>query len=526
MALQSTRFITDFLERIQDKALPTFSLADMEGFPYEEYSKNLERYTEMESWFDGTALDETVQQDGEEVDLYPVKLNPLPGTVEKHTHFLFGQVSQDDRPLVSPRGVAFDDSEESRTIVEQVENLLAQTWWENNGRALQWESGSGSQIYGGCIWHVIYDPYDKMRSVPIRLETVHPKYFVGLPKANDMWSLQEAWIVQPITHKEAASMGVDIPEEEAPWLITHYTMTDMDIWINNKPAFRFIDGEGWKPMSGANPWGMVPVVYLPHTRVMTFYGQNVIDILTGIIKEMNLRVADYGDAVTVDAHAYVATRNVHGAPTVQTIAPNLKVINLGTNQSYTGHDTGDPDIIQVRNATASSPMKDLVEMLYAIYRRLATLPSVVDGEDEGSQRSGLTLAMRMIALTSHTEAERVFWTAGLVLVNRLILRMLLVANDARVTIRHATTRLKLEWAPILPRDREMIVEEAVTLMAAKLGSPERLLEILGVDDVSKEKDLILDFWKEISDMAAEVKERQLAKSSSSAQKGTKAKGSK
>lgn len=522
MAIQSTRLITDFLERIQDKPLPRFSLADMEGFPYEEYSRNLQRYSDMESWYDGSALDETVQQDGEEVELYPVKLNPLPGTVEKHTHFLFGQVSQDDHPLVNARAVAQSDSDEDRTIVEQVENLLAQVWYENSGRALQWENGTISQILGGNIWHIIYDPYNKLRSVPIRIEIVHPKYFVGIPKAGDMWSLQEAWIVQPITHNEAKAFNVNIPEEEDPWLITHHTLTNSDYWVNNQPAYVFVD-DAWKPLSGANSWGVVPVVYIPHTRALTFYGTNVIDILIGVIKEMNLRVADYGDAVTVDSHSYVATRNVHGAPTVQTIAPNLKAINLGVNQSYTGHDSGDPDMFQVRNATASSPMKDLVEMLYAIYRRLATLPSVVDGEDEGSQRSGLTLAMRMIALTSHTEAERVFWTAGLVLVNRIILRMLLVVNDARITIRHATTRLKLEWAPILPRDREMIVEEAVSLMAAKLGSPDRLLELLGVDDVSKEKDLIMEFWKEMEDMQAEVQARKLAKSSSQAQKGQKPK---
>lgn len=50
----------------------------------------------------------------------------------------------------------------------------------------------------------------------------------------------------------------------------------------------------------------------------------------------------------------------------------------------------------------------------------------------------------------------------------------------------------------------MVVQEAVALMAAKLGSPERLLELLGVDNIPQERDLIMKFWKEITDMEAEA----------------------
>lgn len=532
MQTNPSSIYTNFLQRIQNKPLPRFTLMDLEGFPYEEYQKNLTKYSEAENWYDGTALEDYVQKDGEDVDLYPVRINPIPGTVEKHAHFLFGQTEEDDRPLATVRAIIDEDNKE---IAEKVEKVLSQVWWENHGRAIQWENGIASQIYGGCVFHVIYDPYDNFRTVPIRIETVHPKYFVGIPKAHDMWSLQEAWVVQPITNKEALNLGVSIPEEEDAWLIAHYTLTKIDWFVNLEPAMR-MDNEGnMRPLSGPNYWGVVPIVYIPHTRALKFYGDNIIDILTGVIKEMNLRVADFGDAVTVDSHAYVGMRNVTGGVKVEELAPNLRALNLGSNQSFTGHDAGDPDLFAIRNATASTPMGELVSLLYTLYRRLANLPGVVDGEDEGSQRSGLTLAMRMIALTSHTEAERIFWTAGLILLNRIVLRILMISKEAGVTIKHATARLKLEWSPILPRDREMIVEEAVALMGAKLGSPERLLDVLGVDNIPEEVQKIQKFWEWVAETEAKVAEvqaeasakaRGLSSSSSQAQSAQKAKESK
>lgn len=529
---------TGYLDRIERKPLPTFALSDMENFPFEEFQSRLSLYTEMEQWYSGEALNETIQQQDKDVELYPVRVNPLKGAVEKHTHFLFGQVTVDDHPLVNPRIVPAEDSDGGRSQAEEVESVLTQVWFENQGRATQWENGAASQVYGGCIWHVVYDPFDPLLTIPIRVETIHPKYFVGVPYAGNMWKLREAWIVQPISAVDAALYGVSVDYDEECWLIQHYTETDYEVTVNGIPATRMVNGQV-EQISGPNVWGFVPVVYIPHIRVLEFYGENIIDVAKGIVKEINLRIADYGDAVTVDAHAYLGMRNVQGAPTIQNLAPGVFAINIGNNPGITGQDA-DPDLFELRKQMASSPMKDLVDLLYSMYRRLVNVPAVVDGEDEGSQRSGLTLAMRMISLTSHTEAERIFWTTGLTLVNRMILRMLAVKQEVGITIEKAALRMKMEWAPILPRDREMIVTEAVSLMSAKLGSPERLLEMLGVDNIPAERDLIMKFWEEVTSMEAEAaaaqfgnqpggggkpsaapKEKGLSGSSTAAQKATK-----
>ena len=499
--------IQDFLDQLVEPK-PSFSLQDLDAFPYSEYNSNLTRYSELESWYTGEALDETVERQGKEVELYPVKVNPIKRTVEQHTYFLFGQVKQDDRPLVYPKINPLDATDDAQVkSAKDLEDILLRVWTESNGRANQWQNGAQSQLYGGNIFRLVYDPIDPLRTIPIRIESIHPKSFVGIPDGRDIWRVRECWIVRAINHQEALEHGVTIPESEQPWLVEHLTNTLIEVSVNGTPASRLVDGK-WIPLSGENIWGFVPVVYIPHIRVYGFYGETFIDCVQGIVKELNLRLADFGDAITADAHRYLGMRNVSGAPTIQQLAPALYAVNLHSNPMMTGQEA-EPDLFELGNARASDPMKTLIDLLYLVYRRLVAVPAVADGEDEGSQRSGLTLVTRMISLISHTDSERIFWTTGLNLLTRMLIKMLLMLPDSLrksvgVKPEHLLFPVRQEWAPVLPRDREMIVQEVVALMQAKLGSIERLLDLLGVDNPSEERDMILKDIEELSEIEAEA----------------------
>lgn len=504
--------LSSFLDNLRDHDLPPFSLEDLPNFPYAEFQRNQSRYRESEIWYTGKALElEVTTQAGKEVDRYPVRVNPIRNQVHKHAKFLFGEVQQDERPLVYSRVMPMPGNETSRDDAEYAQDVLNRVWWESNGRAIQFENGALAQIYGGCVFKLSWDVLDPMRTIPIRIENPHPKFFVGKPRANDYWDLDEAWIINEILPPDAAVNGVMLDGDQTGFLIEHWTRSQYDVTVNNLPAQRMINGQ-WIPISGINPWGFVPVVYIPHIRVNGFYGENDIDSVVGVVKELNLRIADFGDAVNIDSHVYLASVNVTGSPQMQHWAPGLNVINLGSSNGITGQEK-DPDLFEARKASASESMETLVKLLYDIYRRLSNFPAVADGEDEGSQRSGLTLALRMISMTAHTDIERIFWSTGLNRIARMILRMLQIKGEAGITMAHAALSVRQEWAPVLPRDREMVVQEAVQLMAAKLGSPERLLRLLGVDDTEEEKDLILAFWKELAEMQTEMalkKQEQLA----------------
>ena len=491
-----------FLDTLDKRPLPTFDLREIEGFPWDEFQRRNSIYSEAEKWADGRILEEVITINGKDIDRFPVRINPVPSIVLKHAYALFGEADQDDRPLVYPRLLTKD--KEKRKIAREAEDLLYRVWWESNGRSIQFDNGLWSQIYGGCVFKLSWDPTDNLRTIPLRIENPHPKYFVGRPSATDMWRLQEAWIVKPVTAEEAAQNGVspDVIIDNTGWQVEHFTPSIYETTINGKPISKNIDGE-WVPLDGVNPWGFVPIAYIPHIRMgSSFYGTNAFDTARGLIKELNRRVADFGDAVSVDSHAYVGMRNVNGSPKVQQIAPNLFAVNLGGGVNITGNEK-DPDLFEIRKASASQPMQVLIDELNNEIRRHTFIPKVADGEDEGSQRSGLTLAMRMWPLTSHTNTERVSWTSGLDMINRMALHMLRMKGEQGVTIDHVALRIKENWFPVLPRDREMAVNEAVSRMGSKLGSPQTLLEMLGdVDDIDEEIEKIIEFWKKIQEVTA------------------------
>lgn len=462
-----------------------------DDFPLDVYQDNLDQYTEYEQWFDGTKLDETFSSQNEEVELYPAKINPLFGVALKHSYALFGEYEDDSRPLVIPKLIS-DDPKKDEEMIRTAEAALNLLWWENSGRALMMRSALLSQVFGGCIFKATWVPWQGVkrggwRQIPIYIEAVHPAQFVGVASGGDYWHLSENWFVKHISHADAARFGVPSDEgdrEHLPIMIEYYTAQSYKVTINGKTAR--IPGSDGESMEGDNPFGMPPAVYIPHIRFDGLYGISLLKNLIGITKEMNLRMGDYGDAVNDDAHTSIAMRNVTGTPKIVRIGDGLPVINLTGRPNISGKEA-EPDLFAVAQSKASSAMSDIVDTLWDQFKRESMVPGVAYGEDSGSQRSALTLVTRMWPLVSHIRQERVNWSAGLDVFNSLLLRMMNVKKVAEVNEKHTQLRMRQDWYPILPRDRQELVNEVVQRASVNLGSLEHLMEMLGDVEIPEEE---------------------------------------
>jgi hypothetical protein len=315
-----------------------------------------------------------------------------------------------------------------------------------------------------------------------------------------MYRLAEAWLVKPITLAQAKTLGY-AGSDKVVWYVEHWKPDTYKIQINDEQLTNTINGKT-RPVGGDNPFGFVPLLYIPHIRIGSFLGMNNFDHLKGLVKELNLRFADYGDAVNDDSHATVAMRNAM-APKMVKIGTR-DVVDLGTATGITGNEP-DPDMFEVSSQRASATMKDLVGEIYAQFRRDAWIPAVADGEDEGSQRSGLTLATRFWPLGQHVSTERAFWTAGMDVFQSNILRMMAEIEEGGITKEHVALRMRQKWAPLLPRDREADVQEWVQRASADLGSLEHLIELTGdVEDIDEQMELIYAWKERIEDMMAKI----------------------
>lgn len=473
---------------------PSFSLADLDSLPYASYSERLANYDELESWFTGLALKETQKQGDKEVDIYPMKINPIASACSKHAYALFGEFPDDISGSLVQHKVIISDEKE-RASAEKIEEFIAKVWHENNGASLMMENGVLSQIFGGCIFKASWI-FDEQK---IRVERIHPTEFYGEPYSNDFWKLRYAWVIRPITATQASDYGVTVNGNQA-FYIEYWTEKEYQIFINDTPMVVNIE-DGIQVLGGENPFGFVPFVYIPHQRNGRFYGDSLItDALKGLTKEENLRLADAGDATSDESHSLLAMRYVKGSPQIKKIAKGIAAIDLGGGQNISGGEQT-PDLFAVKRSSLSESMLSLGDKLHAEFRREAFVPAVADGEDEGSQRSSATLAARMWSLVSHIKSERVYWSTGLGVLAKMILKIAKNKHIGDINQTDIDMRIKCKWHPILPKDREAVSQEMVSRAGTNLGSPELLLEILGdSDDIQITMDQIkswLEFKNEL-----------------------------
>jgi hypothetical protein len=504
---------TDNINKIQ---ADTSTLSEVAGYPATEFARLQSIYQEFDEWYSGDELTEQQQSaEGNQIDTYPTQYNPIPDAVEKHVSMLFGHYDIQDTPIVRPIAVPLTKDKEAKTTALDLQKLFDTIFYENNANALFLDNGMNSQIYGGCIFKVLCEPsedLDPMYSTAIRISNPHPRYFVAIPSGTDFWDLQEVWVVRPISVLEAKTLyGITYDssenknDDDTTWLVEYSSKTRLKTTVDNKVVTRTIGNEKVL-LDQPNPYGIVPYVYIPHVRKGQFYGESMINGTIGLVKEMNLRLSDYGDAVSSDSHTtiVVSGQSDYRIEEAQKVSPRVKAIKVkltGMGNTGTAKDSN-PDVFQLQQ-TAHTSMGELVDKLLDLFAKTVHIPPVAYGTDEGSQRSSATLVLRMWPLISHAQLERVYWTVGLNRICKIIVRMLSVKFPGKYA-KFKNIKIKQDWAPYLPKDREEIINEAVSRFGTKMTSFQKIQEILGdVEDPDEEYRLVMEAQKEMMKLAQE-----------------------
>jgi hypothetical protein len=488
---------------------------DIPGYPQNDYLTNLRKYQELEQWFTGEALREVINTQTSAVEKFPIRINPVYRTVLKHAQSLFGEYQDDaEGPLVMPKVRKLDGSSDDTTL--KYEQILEALWSDNSGSASQMRNGIFSQIYGNCVFRLAYDPFDKFLTNRLRIDHIVPYEFVGYSYPDNPWMFNEAWIIRKISRKTAAQYGYEVDQPTA-YYIEKWTTMEYGIYINGDPISMVFEDEDFV-FQNENPFGFVPFVQIPHIWAVDPNGDSLItDTVTGIVKEYNARFADAGDAISSDTHVTAVMKNVRGTPQVINITPNLRVINLGSTQSLTGAGDKEPGLEFPERQRLAPTIIDVLRELYSEYRREVSVPAVAEGEDEGSQRSSLTLTTRMQPLAAHIRMERINWSVALRILHRMGLIMLATIGTPGVVAEEINgLRISSRWYPILPRDREMLINELSVRSSNDLGSIAHLLDLTGdIEDVDAEIEKILAWKKQLSEATAKPEESQPESKSSS-----------
>jgi len=185
-------------------------------------------------------------------------------------------------------GVRQDDEVTSSTL--DAVNLAHSILESSDAGTLLWEHELDRNTYGGGA--ILIKP-SLNRPPYIQWTRISRDGFYPVWNPEDLNDLLEAYIQINMTNEQA--------KERYGYKGTKEIVTRTEHWTK----FRYtnhLDGLLISDMSGVNPWGVVPVVYTPRLRSTNWYGESLAEDIIPIQDELNMRVADIGDAINYNAH--------------------------------------------------------------------------------------------------------------------------------------------------------------------------------------------------------------------------------
>jgi hypothetical protein len=462
------------------------------GYPQAMWDSQNALYREFNQHFSGTWMDETVSTTSETLK-YPLKYNIFKLPVLMHTSFLFGEVPDGASALVQPEVELWKSGERSSTAQSAKESekmtlFLQNLWDENFGRGKLALAALNSQVLGGCVLGSTYDPVKQLNGdTPISFQTVDPSTYYPVWSHNDYDRMLEVIVAYIITKIQAKELGVTLKSDFGLYY-ERWSRDKYEIMVEDQVV-------SWNTikMSGATLANRIPYVYIPHPPRTSFYGESLLFQKLNLAKEVNARLVDVGDIVSDDASAMPAIIN----------ARNVEVKKAGGIRSYLdlGYAQGDrvPDIKYApARGNSAQNAGQYVMQLNNLARAEAFCPPVVFGQDDGSQRSAASLALRAIPLIAHIREERSFFARGFGEVNKTALLIAAekgIGGFSKESAQQA--RVRSNWYPMLPRDALEEVMSIITRVQAKILSPETAVEMIGdVIDISGEMAKIKEWINE------------------------------
>ena len=479
------------------------SLTDFGGepdsYPNDVYLEMEKNYARWWDYYSGKVFQERVSGVGVPNDqdpplLYPVGINLVKMLTNAQASALWGDWDDDIISFtVEPYGYLGGDSETARERAEHAKSLIEGAFRENNANCRLVEAGLSQCIYGGTYFKV---SFDGSKASGIRLEKLGVQTVWPLWDPEDWDRLIEVTIRIPLSKRQAElRYGVSLEFwDDVVYRHERWTEAEYENILTDGSKNHVIRLEQF---SGPNPYGFIPIVYIPRRRSESWwYGEPLTEEIIRVQDELNARIADIGEDINYITHRIIWGRNIKDFSDRNkfAIGPDLRW-DLG--KTIGGFE---PEVGMLSPGDIPKGAYTYIDWVYDYARTAADSPPIVFGEDEGSQRSGTTLVIRMWPLTRALKVQRSYWSVGLTQMARMILDILY--HKRRIGEELSRHIIYPNFAAILPKDRAELVDEIVKRLSTKPPtiSLETALEKLGdIRDIPQEIERIEENMRQVQE---------------------------
>jgi hypothetical protein len=251
--------------------------------------------------------------------------------------------------------------------------------------------------------------------------------------------------------------------------------------------------------------GDLPFVHIPNLGVNgEYWGFGDAEQILLLADELNYRLADIGDVINYHAHPITLLKSFYGDVTQLPVSADA-VWDMGREGDAEYLEWGGP----------APEVMSYIEMLLRVIMETTSLTPIAFGHTTSSQASSAALNIQMLPITEVVRRKRAFWGPSL---RDLAMRMLKLESISLEQIAKGKFRKEYGFAvedlerfevqasfnPILPRDRQAVVNEQVALMTNHARSIITALRELGVSDPDVERQRILEDARAIAEITLEI----------------------
>lgn len=406
------------------------------------------------NYFDGGIFEQKIPSENGIIEedaplLYPVGLNLVKMLCVAQTDSLFGE--WEDTIVTLDQN---DDEKLDNATTEAIK-ILNQVLEGSSINTLLWELDLDRNVYGGGVMKIApaINERGRVRWYHIPLDSFCPIF-----DPDDANELLEVYVVTQMTNEQAAQKYGIVGTGAIVQRVEHWTRQYYDCWINGQKISEY---------SGVNPWGFIPYVYIPRIRTHSWFGDALTADLMDAQDELNIRMADLGDAITYNSHPTRWGRDMSKGFTGKNFEVGVNTLwDLGRSMGERKPEVG---MLEAKNPLPAGVFEYL-KFVYDWARTSVSSPPIAFGEDNGGgQRSGATLEIRMWPLLKAVRRSRSYMLEG---INRAIrMTALMYKQKAFNDILPTPVKAMLDgkvvphMASIMPKDHAAVVDEVTKLMS-------------------------------------------------------------
>ncbi len=418
--------------------------------------------------------------------LYPIGINLVKMMVLSMTDATYGEWDDVRNVLVFKSKSNTAPTEAEKAAVEYATGLME----DSNAPSMLWEAEFDRNLYGAAVLRIMPDlpRASHVRWYKVPLDGFYPVFDPADPD-----KIVECWQVTQILAEQAKAIyGIETSSTTPLVKVEHWSTSIYETKVDGKVVSAY---------SGTNPWGVVPYVYIPRMRTIDWWGESLVEDIYGPQDEMNMRLADAGEALNYHSHPVYWGRNLPN---------NFNSDNYPLDPSALwdlGRARGgeNPEVGMLKNDTpVSEGLYKYVQFLYDWTRTSASDPPIAFGDDNGGgQRSGDTLEIRLWPMIKAIRRSRGYLSTGITEALRITGKILAQKKFSDIPAGVASELLGRRVVPVfnsvLPRDEAKIVDEVTKLLSTNppsisLESAQVLLG-RGIGEVAKIEKMMPDIEK-------------------------------